>query len=267
MVQNITIFMKYCIIYTLLICGLFSFVKDNPNYKAVYRINFIPNLATNNIKTEFAILIIEQSQNSSYASENTYRQDSILRLVNDGKLNKYDIMNDKYPKTDFKHFVQKKYIDNELQVSNLIFIDNYIYKQKNSLIWQLQTDTLNIQGYVCHKATTTYEGRNYIAWYTKEIPISDGPYKFWGLPGLIVKIYDTEKHYDFSLESFEKFTEKPYFEPFQTKKKFDVSYEKFKSLNKEFIENPLKTLEAGGIKPIKPIKPTNEKKPNPIERY
>jgi GLPGLI family protein len=250
-----------------IVLTLISFIANAQTYKAIYIINFISNLDTKAVRTERALLIIKNNQNSSYASENTYKQDSILRLVNDGKLNKYDVMNDKYPKTDFKHFVQKNYIDKELQVSNLIFTDNYIYKQKNSLIWQLQTDTLTIQNYACHKATTTYEGRNYIAWYTKEIPISDGPYKFWGLPGLMVKIYDTEKQYDFSLESFEKYTENPYFKPFQTKKKFDVSYEKFKSLNKEFIENPLKTLEDRGIKPMKPIKPTNEKKPNPIERY
>ena len=58
--------------------------------------------------------------------------------------------------------------------------------------------------YTCIKATTTWAGRNYTAWFTKEIPISDGPYKFNLLPGLIVELYDDNKHYHFELLGFEK---------------------------------------------------------------
>jgi GLPGLI family protein len=31
------------------------------------------------------------------------------------------------------------------------------------------------------KATTEFAGRTYVAWYTTEISIADGPYKFYGL--------------------------------------------------------------------------------------
>lgn len=43
-----------------------------------------------------------------------------------------------------------------------------------------------------------------LAWFTHEIPISDGPYKFNGLPGLILEISDTENHYNFTLKGVEK---------------------------------------------------------------
>jgi GLPGLI family protein len=61
-----------------------------------------------------------------------------------------------------------------------------------------------IAGYSCQKATTTYAGREYEAWFTREVPISEGPYKFYGLPGFIVKIRDTRKQYDFELVKLTK---------------------------------------------------------------
>ena len=71
--------------------------------------------------------------------------------------------------------------------------------------WQLiQEEDKNILGYSCKKATTSFAGRNYEAWYNPEIPISDGPYKFSGLPGLIVKLNDTQQQHRFELTSIKK---------------------------------------------------------------
>lgn len=69
-----------------------------------------------------------------------------------------------------------------------------------SFNWNLKanSDTI-ILGYKCQKAYTKYAGRDYVAWYTTDIPISDGPHKFQGLPGLIVKIHDLKKHHHFEL--------------------------------------------------------------------
>ena len=46
--------------------------------------------------------------------------------------------------------------------------------------------------------------RSYTAWFTADIPIPDGPHVFYGLPGLVVDVYDTEKHFRFQLEGIEK---------------------------------------------------------------
>lgn len=63
--------------------------------------------------------------------------------------------------------------------------------------WTLTQDTSTILGYHCQKATCRYHGRDFDAWFTTEIPLRHGPWKFGGLPGLIVKVYDTEKLYNF----------------------------------------------------------------------
>ena len=57
----------------------------------------------------------------------------------------------------------------------------------NPQSWQFTSDTLTILGYLCQKATATFRGREYEAWFSPEIPIKEGPWKLYGLPGLILK--------------------------------------------------------------------------------
>lgn len=72
-------------------------------------------------------------------------------------------------------------------------VDDKQYKyidEMNSQKWEMETDTIHILGYVCQKAVTEWRGRKYEAWFATEIPISEGPMKFGGLPGLIFKLQD-----------------------------------------------------------------------------
>ncbi len=69
--------------------------------------------------------------------------------------------------------------------------------------WKLTQDTSTIGGYFTQKACCDFGGRKWTAWFSPEIPFKDGPYKFNGLPGLIVKIYDSREHYVFELIGIE----------------------------------------------------------------
>ena len=65
-----------------------------------------------------------------------------------------------------------------------------------SLEWNFSSEeTESIMGYDCRKATTDFAGRTYTVWFTPEIPLPFGPYKFGGLPGLILKIEDAERQF------------------------------------------------------------------------
>ncbi|MDD4437741.1 MAG: GLPGLI family protein [Tissierellia bacterium] len=70
--------------------------------------------------------------------------------------------------------------------------------------WQLQDETLEVMGYKCQKATCNFRGRNYTAWFTMDIPVNDGPYKFYGLPGLILMIEDSGKLFCFKAVGLEQ---------------------------------------------------------------
>jgi GLPGLI family protein len=63
--------------------------------------------------------------------------------------------------------------------------------------WELLPDTLSIAGYLCRKATCRFKGRSYEAWFTDEIPRSEGPWKLHGLPGLILRAEDSRHEYLF----------------------------------------------------------------------
>lgn len=65
----------------------------------------------------------------------------------------------------------------------------------------------SILDYECQEATTEFAGRKYKAWFTGELPLSYGPYKFGGLPGLILRIQDNEGQYQWECVGFEKCTE------------------------------------------------------------
>ncbi len=64
------------------------------------------------------------------------------------------------------------------------------YSEKQNMEWMLSDETRDIEGLTCQKAVIHLGGREWHAWFTAAIPISEGPYKFGGLPGLIVAIQD-----------------------------------------------------------------------------
>lgn len=73
-----------------------------------------------------------------------------------------------------------------------------------SLNWTLVPDsTKEILGYACNMAKTQFAGREYVAWYTVDIPLPYGPYKFYGLPGLVVEIEDLTKLYIWELKGMQ----------------------------------------------------------------
>ena len=65
--------------------------------------------------------------------------------------------------------------------------------------WKLADSTKISHGYQCRLAECHFRGRNYHAWFAPEIPLNEGPWKFNGLPGLILEVYDTQDHYHFTL--------------------------------------------------------------------
>jgi len=99
----------------------------------------------------------------------------------------------------------KNYPKGKLTFTDHIPSDTYRFEEDLDLFhWQLTGDTATVCGYKSQKATCDFGGRSWVAWFAPELPYSDGPYKFNGLPGLIVKVGDTRDHYVFELLSLKK---------------------------------------------------------------
>lgn len=86
-----------------------------------------------------------------------------------------------------------------IQYFRLVGMSLLTYKEPVIKNWELVNETKVINTIICKKAKVTFKGRNWIAWYSLEIPLSYGPYKFNGLPGLIIKITDDKGDFDFEL--------------------------------------------------------------------
>lgn len=64
-------------------------------------------------------------------------------------------------------------------------------------VWQLVSQDSTIVGYPCQKATTTFHGRTWTAWFTYDIPVAEGPWELCGLPGLILRAEDSDHLFRF----------------------------------------------------------------------
>jgi GLPGLI family protein len=101
------------------------------------------------------------------------------------------------PKFSFK--IYKIYPDMTEQYVDRISRNLFAYEEKIKFDWKILSDKEKIGEYNTQKATTEFGGRTWTAWFTTDIPFQDGPYKFYGLPGLIVKIEDQDKNYSWLL--------------------------------------------------------------------
>lgn len=72
-------------------------------------------------------------------------------------------------------------------------------EELGTLPWKILEEMDTVLSYSCQKATLNFRGRDYVAWFTTDVPLSDGPWKFSGLPGLVLKVEDTNGLFSFKL--------------------------------------------------------------------
>lgn len=75
--------------------------------------------------------------------------------------------------------------------------------------WKIEEGDTVILGYHCNKATCTFRGRTWTAWFTPEIPISEGPWKLDGLPGMILFAEETKHQFRFECIGIKNDVNKP----------------------------------------------------------
>jgi len=212
-------------------------------YKCTYSFNFINDTIkmTHGQKDRF-ILLIGDDLTYGYGYLR-YQMDSLVNTP--GGLRKFMMdASDNWKKnripppawitTDLMRAkVFKDHKEKRITVLDNISTSNFMYEEElTSQNWIIRDDTMTIAGYVCQKAQCSWRGREYEAWFTLEIPISEGPWKFYGLPGLIVKLYDTKHQYEFELIGFESTNEKIDIQPLYTKKTTGLFHSQLTNLTK-----------------------------------
>ena len=173
------------------------------NKEFTYEYQFISD-STNrkDVSTEIMILNIDKEK-SHYYSFDKYISDSTI--IAETKKNVMVMpLPYKIVEMDIKDLKNKK-ISFDTKVGDA----KYTVDQDVKLKWNLLNEFDEILNYKVQKATTDFGGRTWFAWFAKDITIQDGPYKFFGLPGLILKIEDKTSSHKFVLKGI-KNTKEPF---------------------------------------------------------
>ncbi len=115
------------------------------------------------------------------------------------------------------------------------------------MTWVVGDSTRTVSGYECIQAETDYHGRHWTAWFTPEIPIHDGPWKFHGLPGLILEVKAAGGEYGYVAEGIEK-SEKAINGIYGADKYDKRDRKEILRAKRAMRDNPVGRLRAKGIK-------------------
>lgn len=214
------------------------------SYKATYQLAYQEDSTDeNSIQSEIGVLYLGEGY-SRYSSLGKAVKDSLENMSNPVfmRMDEYQEM------TNFKYKIFKNYEENELILAEKVFEYKMKYNQDlNTIDWEIQPENKEILGFSVQKATGSFAGRNYVAWFAPELPFLDGPYKFNGLPGLIMEVSDLEDHYHFSLTSFQELAD-----PVDKLLNLDdykaVSQKELDQFRDDYDRDPIGTMQKAGVR-------------------
>ncbi|MCJ8154883.1 GLPGLI family protein [Chryseobacterium sp. SSA4.19] len=226
-----------------------SVLFNAQNQRFTYDYSFIPDSANiSDIKKEMMNLDVSKS-GSKFYSYTVYRSDSLMKVDLEKQLAASGSMNVKSDnrKGLVRYTVSKTYPKYEVFFHNRILRDQYKVSEERPIVWTMTSEKLKIGEWSTQKAETDFAGRHWYAWFTTDIPIQDGPYKFHGLPGLIVKLEDQTQSHRFMLQAVKSISSIP--EDIFGSHEISVNSKQYGKLVKEYEDYPtkgLKQIQMGG---------------------
>ncbi|MDO4319267.1 MAG: GLPGLI family protein [Bacteroidales bacterium] len=161
-----------------------------------------------NISSDNMLLQIGRDGLSKFSSYKNLTVDSLLmrssqeQIVDaalEGKLSNGEFMT-----------IYKNYPAGKLTHTEKICMDWFRYDEDMpSLDWKLTDSVTTVLGYECHGARCSFRGREWQVFYAEDIPLTDGPWKLHGLPGLIMKASDEKGHYTFECIGIKSKADRP----------------------------------------------------------
>ncbi|MCL1973754.1 MAG: GLPGLI family protein [Bacteroidetes bacterium] len=184
-------------------------ILDNTMLQITYEVRSVrDSLELDQFVEDVMVLQIGKQGISKYYNDTNRRRDSIIRAMNPqlsappaGGNATYRInpQQMQLPRSSGDQTtVFKNWPTGSLTVTDQVMMNAYSYTESpNQMEWKILPDTDTLLSYFCQKAVTEFRGRKFEAWFTPEIPLNEGPWKFCGLPGLILQVSDTRQHYLF----------------------------------------------------------------------
>ncbi|MDR2120592.1 MAG: GLPGLI family protein [Tannerella sp.] len=172
---------------------------DEVLFTAQYEMTSVADTAQRD-RTEKEMMMLKAGARSSvFYSYAKYLTDSVIEAdkasgasvdVIVEHINKY--------RSRINYKIYKNYPNGKTTTLEHLAINRFRCEENNDVPrWELFPDTATLLGYTCRKAVCRFKGRDYEAWFTEDIPRSEGPWKLQGLPGLILKAQDARREYVF----------------------------------------------------------------------
>ncbi len=199
------------------ICLCFS-----QNYQVLYQVDFRPMKGKEDRKTEY-MRLETQAKSKSIFYNFVNKNDSINSLKGD-----------KTPYLRFTIIQEDKKYDYYGSFNDLYFVFNDPMK----VDWKVGDKRTEFHGYKVQEAKLDFEGRKWVALFAPEIPITSGPYKFSGLPGLIMKVYSEDGDYSFEMIELKKNSSGSFMNSFQTSKFTRIKKQKVERFIENFFKDP-----------------------------
>lgn len=233
--------MQKFFIFFILIFNLSLIHSQNQRFTYEYSFK-VDSLNRESVEKEIMYLDVTSTGSKFYSALLLTRDSLFSAELEKGKRSQsieIDLRKIRRPKVNFK--VSKRYPDLETIYHTSLNASNLALKELGKMDWTISSETKDIEGFKTQKAQTTFGGRRWTAWFTNEIQLQDGPYKFCGLPGLILNVGDDKGNHVFRLIGSQKMDIMPELMDAKTSEIF-VTKEKFGQLWKEYKNDPAKNI-------------------------
>ncbi|MFA5848585.1 MAG: GLPGLI family protein [Bacteroidales bacterium] len=178
--------------------GLFAQFLDSSYIRVQYEAKSKNIVDSDKIFSDWYYLDAGVTASFFYSFYDNYSDSTKRSLLLSGLSNEDIFLRTKSLKRGSEDKIFKNYESNSLMVISKILEQHYLYEEAmERQNWELLKDTAVIENYKCLKAKCRFRGREWIAWYTPDIPMIEGPWKLWGLPGLILKAEDAKGEFSF----------------------------------------------------------------------
>lgn len=227
----------------------FSLLFSAQNQRYIYEYKIIKDSTDrNNVRNEMMFLDTSK-EGSRYYSYTAHHSDSLMFVNMEQQLKATGMINvtSDMKKESERYSVSKTYPGYKVSLHNRVGMDNYNVSEDRKLNWKITSDKQKIGNWNTQKATLDFAGRQWTAWFTTEIPLQDGPYKFSGLPGLIVKIEDKSQSHILELRGIKTITEADYMARSKPKNEISLTLKQYQKIITDYENDPTKGLKQASM--------------------
>lgn len=205
---------------------LISAFYSSQKLSFVYDMKYILNTANPTDTNDEKMLLEIEDNRSIFRAGYEKKSDSIMMTDNTNGRSPVGV--------EHQYYVKKDLANNKTEKIIRTLGVNYSLPITETLNWKISSEHKKMGKYNAQKAEVSYGGRDWTAWFTTDLPFSDGPYIFRALPGLIISVEDSKKEYSFNLVEVKKLGN---IFDFRTKM-LPIDWAKYETLAKSYYNDP-----------------------------